>query len=73
MRINLHGEPAGFVNSVDAKRATDELARRLVKMAARREANAVSRPVHSSPAPMSERPKRLGLADLKMHALARRA
>jgi ProP effector len=39
MRIDLNGDGAGFVNSVDAKRATDELARGLLKAAARREAS----------------------------------
>lgn len=73
MRIDLNGDGAGFVNSVDAKRAVDELARRFLKAAARREAARSAGPTHSSPAPMSERPKRLGLADLKIHALARRA
>jgi ProP effector len=73
IRIDLDGNFAGTVSTDDAKRATEELARRLLKAAARREAAAAAGPVHSSPAPMSEKPKRLGLADLKQAALARRA
>lgn len=66
MRIDLNGEAASYVNAVDAKRADDELMRRRVKTEARREATVG--PVHSSPAPMSERPKRLSLGDLKRSA-----
>jgi ProP effector len=74
MRIDLNGDPAGYVNSVDAKRATEELARRFLKVAARRQAAHSTEPVHSSPVAMSSgRPRRLTLSDLKMHALARRA
>jgi ProP effector len=72
LRIDLNGEPSGFVNSIDAKRAADELARRRAKAAGRRDAACSTGPVHSSPAPMSERPRRLSLADLKQHALARK-
>jgi sRNA-binding protein len=69
-RVDLNGEFAGYVNAVDAKRATEDLARRFLKVAARRQAVAAA-PVHSSPAPMSERPKRLGLADLRQLARER--
>jgi ProP effector len=73
MRIDLNGDPAGFVNSVDAKRATDELARRLLKKAARLETAPSAGPTHSSPAPMSEQPRKLSLSDLRAAAQARRA
>jgi sRNA-binding protein len=73
MRVGLVGEAAGFVNSIDAKRASDALAQRLLKVAARREAARSAGPVHSSPAPMSERPRRLSLSDLRAAAMARKA
>lgn len=69
LRIDLNGEPAGFVNSIDAKRADDELMRRRVKAEARRQVARL--PVHGSPAPTSEKPRRLSLADLKSAYLAR--
>ncbi len=70
-RIDLEGNPVGAVTPEQAAGAAKGLAARLARRKARK-AEERPRPVHSSPAPMSERPKRLGLADLKMHALARR-
>ena len=71
-RIDLNGEPAGSVSVEDAKRAADELRRRrFLKATVGREVS--SGPVHSSPAPMSEHPRRLSLSDLRTAAMARKA
>jgi sRNA-binding protein len=70
-RIDIEGNAVGAVSPEHAAGAAKGLAARLLRKKARREA--MPRPVHSSAAPMSEQPKRLGLADLRQLALARRA
>ena len=73
-RIDLEGAIVGYVNSVDAKCASDELRRRRYLKAVQQEAAAATSPVHGSPAPMSERPpRRLSLADLRAAARERKA
>jgi ProP effector len=80
-RIDLAGEPAGETTpeqrAAAAKAVASYWARVAERKAKARAACAepespVPRPVHSSPAPMSEKPKRLGLADLRQLALARK-
>jgi ProP effector len=72
-RIDLDGEPAGSVSVEDAKRASDELRRRrFLKATVGQDAAASTGPVHGSPAPMSEHPRRLSLSDLRAAAMARK-
>lgn len=75
MRIDLNGAPAGTVTIEAAHKAAEQLANKMLKAAARRKARkAVERPAAavSAGGSVSVRPKRLGLADLKRHALARK-
>jgi ProP effector len=84
-RINCEGEPAGVVTEEQSSSAAKGLAARLARKKAREAearmacsssetpAPSSTGPVHGSPAPMSERPKRLGLADLRQLAQARKA
>jgi sRNA-binding protein len=74
VRINLEGEPAGVVTAEQAGSAAKGLASRLLRRKARKAAAAAARAPCSGAAggTVSVRPKRLGLADLKMTTLARR-
>jgi ProP effector len=87
-RIDLNGEPAGFVNSIDARRASDELRRRYaVKAAAAVQADGAGADAPAAvqgagapapatkPAPMAapSGPRRLSLSDLRTSAMARKA
>jgi sRNA-binding protein len=76
MRIDCEGNEVEPVKPDQAASAARALAAHWARQAARkakaREAEAPAGPVHSSPAPMSERPKRLSLADLRQSAFERR-
>jgi ProP effector len=77
MRIDIEGDPVDAVTPEQAASAAKGVAahwaRTAARKKARREANCAAGPVHSSLAPMSEKPRRLSLSDLRMHALARKA
>jgi ProP effector len=82
MRIDIEGNPVEAVApehmASAAKAVAAHWARQAERKAAARMACAepeapASRPMHLSAAPMSEKPKRLGLADLRQLALARKA
>jgi ProP effector len=69
-RIDLQGEPCGSVSEGDAGHAASAYANALQRRAAKRQAK---RAPATSPSPTtSPAPKRLGLADLKAAALARK-
>jgi ProP effector len=78
-RIDLAGEPAGTVTPEEAEHAAKQVAAKVERMAKRREERRKAHqaeerpPCSSTGGSVSVKPKRLGLADLKMHALARRA
>jgi ProP effector len=77
VRIDLNGGAAGTVTIEAAQKAAEELANRLLKADARRKARkAEERPTcsgGSAGGTVSVKPKRLGLADLRQLALARKA
>jgi sRNA-binding protein len=77
-RLNLAGEPVGFVTADEAKDAADgakacqmRIERRRTK---REAAQPITQPAQPIKQPITEtaQPKRLGLADLRAAALARR-
>jgi sRNA-binding protein len=79
MGIDLEGNPVEAVTEQQAASAAKGVAAHWARQAARKAAARADlaapapRPVHSSPAPMSEKPRRLSLADLRTAALARKA
>jgi sRNA-binding protein len=74
-RIDLHGNPCGCVAPEAAAKAAEELATRLLKAANRRKQRAADAAAMAAkqPAAAATGPRKLTLADLKYHALARKA
>jgi ProP effector len=71
-RIDLQGEPCGSISEGDAGHAASHYAKALQRRAAKRKASTATIPAPvTSPSPSSS-PARLGLADLKAAALARK-
>jgi ProP effector len=80
VRIDLNGEAAGTVTVEAARKAAEQLANKLLKVAARREERrkahmAAEYPAGSGSAggTVSVRPRKLSLSDLKASAMARKA
>lgn len=80
MRVDTEGNPVEAASEQHAASATRaaaayfarQVARKAAARAACAEPEAPARPVHSSPAPMSEHPRRLSLSDLRAAAQARK-
>jgi ProP effector len=78
VRMDVTGQAAGTVTAEAAQKAAEELANRLLRADARRKARKAAAaeerpPCSSAGGTVSVKPKRLGLADLRASAMARRA